>query len=187
MALSQEKQKKLKNKLGRSARTFTGEDLAGRVIAWLQDKDCPPDDPVRELREHADRPWDMHGAKDFIMATERKWAFHFYRSVEIAPEGPKLKLQHVTNQPITPENSKRLLAWNDAVLLWSRGLLDRIRVCAREGCGKLFFARFSHSEYHEDACRLAVEVANPEYKQSRREYMRKQRQQAKKGKRGKKS
>jgi hypothetical protein len=74
-----------------------------------------------------------------------------------------------------------LLAWNHAVLLWVRGLLDRIRICARARCGKLFFARFSHSEYHEDACRIAVEVANPEYKKNRREYMRKIRN-TKKGK-----
>ena len=176
MVISHNVGKSLARKLRRSARTFTGEDLAGPVIIWLKDKDCAPDDPVRQLLERSRRPWEVQDTIEFIKAKELEWDFHYCREVTLTSEGPKLTLKHVTNLPITPENSKRLLAWNDAVLLWSRGLLDRIRRCAREGCGELFFARFSHSQFHQDACRLATEVANPEYKKSRREYMRAQRE-----------
>ena len=166
----------LRDKLNRAARTFTGEDWAGAVIAWFNDDDCRPDDPVRKLWDRACRPYAYPGSDTvrFVEMLERRWKLHFVRTIARTPEGPKLDLAPAW----TGNRSKKaMLAWNDAVLLWSHGLLDRIRVCARAGCGVLFYAKFKHTEYHHLACRKAVETSDPEYLTKQREHMRKIRQQ----------
>lgn len=160
---------------------------AGVVIAWLEDPDCKPDDPVRLLRERVNHPLegrDVHGIIESIRDQEDKWVFHYRRVISVTPEGLKQDLVHVSNLPIGSEHqreAKMLLAWNHAVLLWVRGLLTRIRACARGACARLYFAKRSDQEYCSNSCRLIIESENPEYKIGRRLNARRRRAEAKKG------
>ena len=88
----------------------------------------------------------------------------------------------VLDGPIDEKLARQLIEWNRCLVLLKRQMLDRIRRCANPECRKRFWARFSHSEYHDEACRLEVEAANPLWKERRRDYMRRQRQAEKVGK-----
>jgi hypothetical protein len=163
-------------------RIFTGEDLATTVIPWVEK--APEGDEVRRLVELSERMRSFEDVRDemvdHIRDTVEKWGESFVWVASRTPEGGVTVDQvHVTKRAAefeTPEmkaQAEQELAWNNALLLLKRDMLHRIRHCRQ--CGKLFFARFAHSEYHEEACRLAAEAANPEYKNRRREHMRKQR------------
>jgi hypothetical protein len=171
----------LRERLSRAARTFSGEDLAVAVLAWFRDPDCGPEDDVRQLWDRACRPWAYldDDTAEWIESSEVEWKMHFVRTYGRTPEGPKLGLQGAAPSMPAPagKHAKKLLAWNDAVLLWERGLLNRVRVCGRPSCGEYFFARFRHTQYHDLACRKAVETSDPEYLRKQREHMQKIRQQ----------
>jgi hypothetical protein len=78
--------------------------------------------------------------------------------------------------PLPEKIALEMPEWNRALILLERKMLDRIRECKKPDCKKPFWARFSHSEYHSEACRLAVEAANPVWKERRRDHMRAQRE-----------
>src|SRR5271156_2253648 len=188
MVLSHGKSKKAKMQM---ERTFTGEDLGTDLIEYLGRQDRPADDEVEKLIElaHQSRQSDVRDEMGkLIRDTNTAWDFRMVYTPTRTPEGAAtVVLRHATNRPpgdnpeFNRQFNRQLLAWNQTMVLHERGLLDRVRKCAH--CGNLFFARFSHSEYHSDECRIAAEVANPIYRERRAEYMRKQRKDAKKGKR----
>jgi len=184
MLLSRTKAKTLKRRL----RTFTGEDLGTPLIAYLERTDRPTDDSVEKLVELMGRLRSGEDTRDEMVdlinqTVKNRPELWMMPVASRTPEG----MVTVTDGPVSSGPVPRMIAtllveWNRALVLLKRGLLDRIRRCAKADCGKLFWARFSHSEYHADACRLAVEAANPEYKKNRREYMRRQRKAQKRKK-----
>jgi hypothetical protein len=187
MALSQEKLKKLKIAMARKQRTFTGQDLGSLIIGYLERKDRPPDDPVEHLVELSQPSLlTPHVIADFFNETPRhkpELALETRRLAYVTEEGTVAVKEQAVNVggPVSPVIARQKLAWNQCAVLLSRGLLDRVRRCAKEDCRKLFYARFRHAVFHDEECRLAVESANPEYKERRREHMRKIREQARKG------
>jgi hypothetical protein len=181
MTLSQYKNKKLK-KLRKKFRTFTGEALGRSVINYLNRTDRLADDAVerliglmQRLRSGEDTRDDMVTLiGDTVRDTPRFWTMPV---ASRTPEGTVTVIdQPVLDGPIHPMLAMQLLEWNRCLVLLKRNMLDRIRRCAKPDCRKLFWARFSHSQYHSEACRLAVEAENPDYKERRREYMREQRE-----------
>ena len=56
--------------------------------------------------------------------------------------------------------------------LCHEGLIERHR---RWGCGKWFYAKFSHQKFCSDVCQLRIYKASPEWKAYRRDYMKRNR------------
>ena len=187
--LSQTKWKDLKKKLDRSQRIFTGEDLGTAVITYLKRTDRLTDDPVEKLVELANRGHRGEDVREemvqLIKDTNTAWGFRMVYEPSRTPEGTVTVALRAEYKPelFGPAFNRALPEWNRCLVLLEKGLLDRVRYCAH--CKKLFYARFSHSEYDHDRCRIAAEVANPVYRERRAAYMRQQRKEAKKG--GKKS
>jgi hypothetical protein len=182
--MSQKEVKKLKKQL----RTFTNEDLGSYVIDYLNRTNRLADSPTETLVKFQQRLRAGEDVRDemarFINDTVREnpeWIPVPFAGV--TPEGTvtvgdRLPLRGQLPAIIALE----IPEWNRAVNLLRRGMLDRIRECKKPDCKKLFWARFSHSEYHDESCRIAVEVANPLWKERRRKHMREQRQAERKGK-----
>ncbi|MBZ5641595.1 MAG: hypothetical protein LAO19_02445 [Acidobacteriia bacterium] len=63
------------------------------------------------------------------------------------------------------------LALRELLELASRGLLGHVKKCERGECGRWFFARFRHQRFDSKKCQLEVFRSSPEWKQKRREYM----------------
>jgi len=55
--------------------------------------------------------------------------------------------------------------------LAEKGLLDRVRSCAKPGCGRFFFARFSHQRFHSQRCQDQTYRTSLEWKKKKRAYM----------------
>ena len=192
MVISHTILKKLKRSIARKQRTFTGEELGLLVVEYLERSDRPPDDPVEGLVDRFQFPTNPHSTVDFFHEAVRKrphLRLQTKRELEVTPEGAVVVKEipvHGGEGPVPPSEARLMLAWNQCFVLISRGLLDRARRCAKEDCRKWFYARFRHAVFHHEACRVAVENANPEYRERRREHMRKIREQAAR-KKGKKS
>jgi hypothetical protein len=60
--------------------------------------------------------------------------------------------------------------------LAEQGLLHRVRMCANAKCLRWFYARFDHQRFDSEKCQQEVYRADPQWKQKRREYMKKLRQ-----------
>jgi hypothetical protein len=71
------------------------------------------------------------------------------------------------------------LALYNLLQLAEQGLLDRVRQCARQECRKWFFARFATQKFDDKECQLAAYHSDPQWKQYRREYMKKLRRDEK--------
>jgi hypothetical protein len=167
-----------KTKLRKKLRTFTGEDLGTALIDYLERTDRPADDPVETLVDLHERLRSGEDTRDEIVdlinqSVRNRPEFCTVPNASRTPEGT-VKVEDVPalSGPVHPVIARQMLEWNRAVVLLKRGMFDRIRRCAKQDCRKLFFARFSHSEYHDEACRLAVESQNPVWKERRRDYMR---------------
>jgi hypothetical protein len=184
MLISHAELKKMKAKLSRRQRTFTGEDLGTWVIQYLGRTDRLRDDPIEKLVELINR---AHRSEDvrteieqLVTETNKAWNFRMvYETSRASGGGVTVALKGVADRPNSPAFNRALPEWNRCMVLLEQGLLDRLRYCAH--CNKLFYARFAHSEYHDDSCRVAVEVANPIYRERRAAYMRQQREKARKG------
>jgi hypothetical protein len=161
-----------------SVHVFRGQDLAGKVLEWLRRKDRPSNDPVERLvrlefeRSREYLPWQNQRAQqivELVNDTELLWnpgqalfadrLAHDDWTVSWKPMG-------LSKEP------NGMLAIHKCLLLKEQGLLDRIRQCARPGCGEWFFAKFDHQIAHADACRIAMLSADEKRKEARREYMR---------------
>ncbi|SRR6266436_7447016 len=171
-------------KLDRKQRTFTGEDVGTNLIDYLGRTDRPADDPIERLVKLQQRLGEdvRDEMVQLIQDTNEAWNFRMVHSPSRTPEGGvTVRLVPASDRPtVDPVFNRQLLAWNQTLVLLERGMLNRVRKCAH--CEKLFWARFSHSEYHDESCRLAAEAANPLWKDRRREYMRAQRKSERKGK-----
>jgi hypothetical protein len=71
------------------------------------------------------------------------------------------------------------LALYNLFQLAEQRLLDRVRKCARPDCGQWFFARFKHQRFHSEKCQLLVFRSDEQWKEHRRDYMRRLRRDEK--------
>lgn len=181
MALSQEHKKKHR-KLKRRLRRFTGEDLGREVIAHLERTNRLADSPVEKLIDLQQRLRSGEDTRDEMVAlindTVRENPEWCPLPVASRAEDGTVTLADRASLrgTVPPEIAMEMMEWNRCLALLRGNMLDRVRRCAKPDCKKLFWARFSHAEYHDETCRIAVEAANPEYAERRRDYMREQRE-----------
>jgi hypothetical protein len=94
------------------------------------------------------------------------------------------EVRAVSNPPKVSEGSKVQFGWNhgnspaaEAVLnivaLGAQGVLWRVRRCRK--CQKWFYARFRHQNFCSARCQQTYFRSSPEWREHRREYMRRHR------------
>ncbi len=147
---------------------------------WLRRKNRPENDPIEELvrlelkrsREFlpafADIDQTTLKIVELINSTAQKWNPGQRRSAsQVGHNDWKVVWQNVG----WSEEPEGMLVLDKCLLLKEEGLLDRIRQCAKPGCGEWFFAKFDHQIAHADACRIAMLSADETRKEMRRQYM----------------
>jgi hypothetical protein len=166
--------------------TFTGEEFGAMIVNYLNRKDRPVDDPIEKLVDLFQWPPNPHAIVDFsrdAVARRPHLRLQTERFLSVTPEGTvELRNEPIYTHkgPVSPIESDVMLAWNRCFISIERGLLDRVRRCKKEDCREWFFARYRHAMFHDKACRIAVENANPEYMERRREHLRKIREEGRK-------
>lgn len=56
-------------------------------------------------------------------------------------------------------------------------LLWRVKRCVKLGCGRWFYARFTHQNFHSTECQQAHYKSSPEWREHRRQYARRYRRE----------
>ncbi len=162
--------------------TFRGEDLAGPILSWLR-RQRPKNDRVEKLvRLELDRARFFPGISagedpsleiiTLVNSTMRLWNFGLVHTATATLFDWTVTWKSKPSKKASPSE---MLAFLNCCLLKQRGLLDRIRQCARAGCGEWFFAKFDHQDFHSEECRKANLSADETRKEKRREYMREHR------------
>jgi hypothetical protein len=163
------------------ARTFWGEADASPLLDWLNRKNRPHGEPVerivlmhKELRNapvaflrYMKRSGDVRDdIRKLVAKTVRSWRFAIVPVVGNTLEGSwSADWRHSAR--VSPDHA---LAFVKALHLANQQLLDRVRRC-RE-CGKWFFARMIHKESCSTRCQQAYIRSSEDFKQKRREDMR---------------
>jgi hypothetical protein len=152
----------------------------------LNRRDLPEDDPIKQLvrleleRSRESReflleiPEQERTAKiiRLVDETQAKWNPGQYLAADRMGRDDwtvSLKFRALSPDPMG------LLVLDKCLHLKEEGLLDRLRECARPGCGEWFFAKFDHQKCHSDDCRVAILSADEARKEERKKYMRKHR------------
>jgi hypothetical protein len=170
------------------ARTFWGESDASPLLDWLNGKNRPHRDPVerivllhKELRDpvasfrrYVARSGDARDdIRKLVARTIRTWRFTIVPVVGNTLEGSwTADWRHMAR--VSPAQA---LAFVKALHLANQQLLDRVRRC-RE-CGTWFFARMIHKESCSTRCQQVYIRSSEEFKQKRREDMRRLRRMKK--------
>jgi hypothetical protein len=157
---------------------FRGQELAEPILEWLRRSDRPADDPVEHfVRMEATfseaAPWDRqdmaHDIAQLINDTTTKWDPGRVLGADFVGSSYTVNWKQLNPAP----EPLGLLAWRHCLLLKKeQDLLDRIRPCARPGCGEWFFAKFDHQKCHCDKCRVAMLSTDETRKEARKKYMR---------------
>jgi hypothetical protein len=159
------------------ARSYFGELDADPIIAWLNREDRVRD-PIEKLVRLDAALGDVrrlvlgqHAGGEEIQATVgaivRRYEFAVAPVVgRIAPGSWEVDWKLVGKMPPSPG-----LAFTKLLHLASRGLLDRVRQCPWEECGKWFFARFVHQECCSTRCQQKLVRSTEKWKKHKREYM----------------
>ena len=166
----------------KTKRAYWGAPEAGEVVLWLNGKTRPSGDPVEGLIklnemcrdpsqaiERRRDPW--HDIRQHVATTVRKWRFSFVPVVVLSPSGWKSKLQHQADGV----GGAQLLAFANALELSNMGLLHRVRICRRPGCGVWFFAKSGRNHFCAIECERELYRSTPEWRAMRAAYMRHQR------------
>lgn len=167
---------------------FRGQDLAELPLQWLNRTDRPEDDPIEQLvrleleRSRESREFlpgslgsmELDRTAQIILLvnqTQEKWNPGQYRAAVLDGQNwiVRFRLRAMSPEPMG------LLVLDKCLLLKEEGLLDRLRECARPGCGEWFFAKFDHQKCHSDDCRVAILSADEARKEERKKYMRRHR------------
>jgi hypothetical protein len=159
-------------------RSYFGESDASVVVEWLNSKRKLPGDPIEKLLEfNSQLP---------IQATEQQVETYLARLVRrsklavapvlisAAPDVWRIDWRLVGR--MDPEQG---LALVKLLHLADKGLIGRMRKCAKKDCPKWFYAKFEHQRFHETQCQQETFKTSPEWRKQRAEYMKRLRQEKK--------
>jgi hypothetical protein len=126
----------------------------------------------RLLRRYA-----MYPRLTAVLSRREGWLMDFYMAY-LPDEAPSLArddVQKIGN--VHPDSTlPRAVSEGDVVLILcgvtSRGDIQRVRRCEVEACKKFFYARPSHKRRCSRKCTEWKEDHDPQFKKSRKEYMR---------------
>jgi hypothetical protein len=166
-------------------REYFGEKDAKIVIAWVNARKNRNDAIARLLLANAG--FYEPGLAPFEAAHKIRATLHSL-----------LHASHVGLAPVltkaTPErwtidwrrtgtmNPRQSLAFFKLLELAEEGLLGRVRRCALPTCSRWFYARVEHKKFHSFKCQQQAFRDDPDWREKRRVYMRRKRNQERKQK-----
>jgi hypothetical protein len=160
------------------AKSYFGELDAAVVVNWLNSKRKLAGDPIEKLVElNQQLP---------IQATEHQIETFLGRLVRRAKVAvaPVLKSAapdywQIEWKPVGRMDPEQGLALIRLLHMADKGLIGRVRKCAKEACGKWFYAKFEHQRFHSERCQQETFKTSPAWKKQRAEYMKRLRQEKK--------
>jgi hypothetical protein len=150
--------------------SYWGEFDAKPLIDWLNSKEILPNDPVEKLLT-LNRQLPIESTEQEV----RTYLAGLVRRSKLAvapvllharPDRWQIDWKLVGNM-----DHSQGLALVKLLHLADRGLIGRVKKCARSHCGKWFFARFQHQRFHSERCQQETFKSDPEWKKQRAEYM----------------
>jgi hypothetical protein len=177
-------------KTERAPHEFAGQQEARALVEWLNDHEAQRIGAERDERSAEARTrkriaqlvQDLNrSAETFIREGKPDAALTEKIDQELSRYALKVKTLHVQDegQYKTFAEPKWIFAWNSSagaraaemifriVRLGERGLLGRVRECAR--CEKWFYAKFNHQRFCGKKCQLQHYQTSEEWKRRRRE------------------
>jgi len=159
-------------------RSYFGEFDSAPLIAWLNAKVRPKDDPVEQLLEMNQRlpvQSTEHDVRSYLAQIVRR------SKLAVAPvlTGATARKWEIDWKLVGNMDSRQGLALVRMLHLADQGLIERVRKCAKPGCGKWFFARFKHQLFDSARCQQETFKQDPAWKKQRADYMRRLRQETK--------
>lgn len=159
-------------------RSYFGELDATLVVDWLNSKRKLPNDPVEELLQFNEQlpiQTTEHEIETYLARLVRRSKFGVAPVlVSVAPGMWRIDWKLVGT--LDPEQG---LALTKLLHLADKGLIGRIRKCAKGACGRWFYAKFEHQRFHAKRCQQETFKTSPEWKKQRAEYMKRLRQEKK--------
>lgn len=160
------------------ARSYFGEFDAGPLLEWLNLKARPAGDPVEDLLKlNSELPLEAteHDVRAYLAEIVRRSKLAV-APVLVSAQPGKWSVDWRLVGRMPPLGG---LAFVKLLHLADRGLIDRVRKCAGEKCGKWFYAKFEHQRFHAARCQQETFRSDPRWKEQRREYMKQLRQDKK--------
>ncbi|SRR6266571_1241686 len=160
------------------ARNYFGEFDAAVVVDWLNSKRKLPGDPIEKLVElNVQLPIRAteHEIGAFLGRLVRRSKFAVAPVLESAAPG----LWRIDWKLVGKMDSEQGLALRKLLHLAEMGLIGRVRKCAKEACGRWFYAKFEHQRFHSKRCQQETFKTSPAWKKQRAEYMKRLRQEKK--------
>ncbi len=162
-------------------RSYFGEFTAGPLVDWLNSdarrKKFPKGDAIeRALELNAGVPFQstQHNVESYIGRLVAKSKFAVAPVIEsVSPCQWTVKWS-----PVGRLDAMQGLALIKLLQLASDGLLDRVRKCARKGCGLWFYAKFNHMRFDNLACQQQTFRQDPDYKLKRADDQKRARHEA---------
>jgi hypothetical protein len=159
-------------------RSYFGEFTAVPVVDWLNSSARPAGDPVEKLINlNARFPLEVPAREieGYLAKLVRKSKFAVAPVLmEVQPHRWKMEWRLVGRM-----DPSQGLAVVKLLHLADEGLLDRVRKCARAGCGVWFFAKFSHQRFDRLTCQQQTFREDPDYKRKRADDVKRARHEAK--------
>jgi hypothetical protein len=164
-------------------RSYWGESDAALLISWLNDPSPPKNDDVEKLLQ-------LYAKCTIVNEIVGKTFPHQFRTYAnklvkksrfgnapvVSLEGFQLKVHWRYAGNMAP---KQALALAKLFLLLDRGLLSRVRKCARRDCDCWLYARSEKHTFHSDPCRVKTYHATEAAKERHRLQMQRSRAAAK--------
>ena len=163
------------------ARKYFGELDASLVVSWLNSKRRPPNDPVEKLIDfNRQLPIQVkeHQVETYLADIVRKTGF------AVAPVlvSAKPNRWRMKWNPVGTMDSEQYLALWKLLHLAEKGLIGKLKECAKKSCGRWFYARFKHQRFDSEKCQQETFKTNPEWRKKRARYMKQLRREKKAGK-----
>ena len=150
--------------------SYWGEFDAEPLIEWLNSKAKLANDPIEKLLT-LNRQLPIESTEQEV----RSYLAGLVRRsrLAVAPVliGARPDRWRIDWRLVGKMHPSQGLALVKLLHLADRGLIGRVRKCARNQCGKWFFARFQHQRFHSERCQQETFKSDPEWKKQRAEYM----------------
>jgi len=160
------------------ARSYFGELGAAVVVDWLNSRRKLANDPIEKLLEfNSQLPLQAteHQIDAYLSALVRRAKFAVAPVlVNAAPDKWRIDWKLVGKM-----DAQQGLALTRLLHMADQGLIGRVRKCAKESCGRWFYAKFEHQRFHAKRCQQEKFKTSPEWQEQRREYMKQLRHEKK--------
>jgi hypothetical protein len=150
--------------------SYWGELDSTPLIEWLNSKARQASDPVEKLLAlNRQLPIDSteQEVNSYLAGVVRR------SKLAVAPVlvGAQRDRWRIDWRLVGNMSPSQGLALIKLLHLADRGLIGRVRKCARNQCGKWFFAKFQHQRFHSTPCQQETFRSDPEWRRQRALYM----------------